>query len=179
LFVGPFCFRFGGLRCLEASEGLAPSLRSRTIGRVSVRPWRPRSLMSAKREPRPTEPSPGYKPGYKPGPGSADPRKKTGRSIRCAARIRPLEKPEPVSNASSGRAPALHARECLTTPAFESYPFGFAHARRMRPLSVGRAENALHPATDLSYVYSDSPSIDYDNMVNRKMAASAAHRVAS
>ena len=28
------------------------------------------------------------------------------------------------------------------------YPFGFAHARRLRPLSVGRLENACHPATD-------------------------------
>jgi len=38
----------------------------------------------------------------------------------------------------SGRAPALHACECLTTPAFEFVPL-VRRARRMRPLSVGRA----------------------------------------
>ena len=47
------------------------------------------------------------------GTGTAE---KDRRSIRCPARIRPLDiEPEPVSSLySCGRAPALHACECLT-----------------------------------------------------------------
>ena len=52
---------------------------------------------------------------------------KDRRSIRCPARIRPLEKPDPVFELKpSGRAPALHACECLTNSAFEPYPLVFA-----------------------------------------------------
>src|SRR5271165_2011271 len=60
--------------------------------------------------------------------------------------MRPLEgKPDPLA---SGRAPALHAllEEYLTIPVFEPYPFSSPITRRMRPLSVGRVENAFHPA---------------------------------
>ena len=47
-------------------------------------------------------------------------------------------KPDPASSLSqSGRAPALYALEYLAIPAFQIYPFRFAHARRMQPLSVG------------------------------------------
>ena len=81
----------------ERSEGLAPFL-SRTLGRHSVRPWRPRSLVARKGSPVR-------------GPKARDPRKKTGRSIRRPARIRPLKK-SPIrfrAQWTSGRAPALHA----------------------------------------------------------------------
>ncbi len=58
-------------------------------------------------------------------PGDGGPAEKTGRSIRCAAEIRPLEEPDPVSSLrNSGRAPALHACKYLTMPVLESYPFG-------------------------------------------------------
>ena len=62
-------------------------------------------------------------------PGTEDPRIKTGRSIRCAARIRPLEyEPEPVSSPMDKRTGA--SPSCLKsvsrTPVFEPYPFGCA-----------------------------------------------------
>jgi hypothetical protein len=39
----------------------------------------------------------------------------------------------------SGRAPALHASKSISPSLpLKTYPFRFAHARRMRPLSVGR-----------------------------------------
>ena len=81
----------------------------------------------------------GASPGHE--PGDRGPAEKTGRSIRCPARMRPLRKSPNRFRAqwTSGRAPALHACEYLTTPAFEFFPFGFADARRMRPLSVGRS----------------------------------------
>jgi len=61
-------------------------------------------------------------------------RGKTGQLIRRPARMRPLKRARSGSSPlTSGRAPALHACEYLTMPPFESYPFGFAHARRERP----------------------------------------------
>ena len=89
--------------------------------------------MSAKREPD-VHGSPGHE------PGNRDLRKKTGRSIRCPARIRPLHKePEPVSSPMDKRTGA--SPSCLRVshnPCLLMLPFRFAHARRMRPLSVGR-----------------------------------------
>ena len=81
-------------------------------------------------------------PGSKPGDRGqrqadrSDVRQEYARLKRARSGFEPLD---------SGRAPALHACERLTTPALS---LGFAHARRMRPLSVGRLENAFHPATD-------------------------------
>jgi hypothetical protein len=50
-------------------------------------------------------------------PGTEDPWKKTGRSIRCPAEIRPLEtSPIRCRALASGRAPALHACEYLLNP---------------------------------------------------------------
>jgi hypothetical protein len=58
----------------------------------------------------------------------------------------PAKEPEPVSSLwTSGRAPALHAA-CLLNPCLLMLPFRFAHAMRLRPLSVGRVERAFHPA---------------------------------
>jgi hypothetical protein len=70
---------------------------------------------------------------------------KTGRSIRCAARIRPLERePEPVSGLSSGRAPALHACVCLTTPVFSAYPFDSPVRGGCGRFPSGACESAFH-----------------------------------
>ena len=46
----------------------------------------------------------------------------------------------------TGASPSC--RECLTNPCLLMLPFRFAHAMRMRPLSVGRLDSAFHPATD-------------------------------
>ena len=79
-----------------------------------------------------------------------DPRKKTGRSIRCPARIRPLHQArsgfEPMDK-RTGASPSCLKSISRPLPS-KTYPFRFAHARRMRPLSVGRLDNAFHPATD-------------------------------
>ncbi len=97
------CLRFSFLRSHEASEGLAP-FRSRTLGRHFA------DLATASLIEREHEGT---------SPPTEDGEKKTGGSIRCPARMRPLEKSsirlEPLV---SGRAPALHACECLTTPVF-------------------------------------------------------------
>jgi hypothetical protein len=74
---------------------------------------------------------------------------KTGRRSDVRQKFARFAKPDPaLSQWTSGRAPALHASDYLTTPAFETHPFRFAHPRRMRPLSVGRLDNASHPAMD-------------------------------
>jgi hypothetical protein len=76
-----------------------------------------------------------------PGSGARDRdlRKKTGRSIRCQARIRPFEKsPNRFRAFESGRAPALHASRVSHDPCLQDLSLRFAHSRRMRPLSVGR-----------------------------------------
>jgi hypothetical protein len=53
-------------------------------------------------------------PGYEPG---TEEREKTGRSIRCPARMRPLEKsPIRLEPLASGRAPALHASRVSHDP---------------------------------------------------------------
>jgi hypothetical protein len=93
-----FVFVSGSSCPFQASEGLAPFSSSRTLRRGLSPTWRPRSLMSAERESGVHGTS----------PGAAE---KTGRSIRCPARIRPLHKePDPVFEPrTSGRAPALHA----------------------------------------------------------------------
>jgi hypothetical protein len=139
----PCFFSSRVLRSLEASEGLAP-FRSRTIGRVSVRPWRPRSLVSAKREPRPKRAIPGSQAR---GPRTrgkrqadrSDARQEYAR-VKSPNRFRKLP--------ADGRQPFM-PQDYLTTPAFNLIPSVSPITRRMRPLSVGRAENALHPATDL------------------------------
>jgi hypothetical protein len=88
------------LAFFERGEGLAPFLRSRTLGRrlsdsAAAEP------MSAKRETGATR----------------DPEEKTGRSIRCPARIRPLHQARSgVELKPSGRAPALHAFKSISRP---------------------------------------------------------------
>ena len=60
--------------------------------------------------------------------------------------------PEPVSSPMDKRTGASPScRECLLNPCLLMLPFRFAHARRMRPLSVGRLDNAFHPATGSPY----------------------------
>ena len=105
------------------------------VRRVFRPTCRPRSLTAKRKPPRPRSQR------------SRDVRKKTGRSIRCAARMRPLEKsPNRFRALASGQAPALHALRLSHNPCLETYPFDFACARPMRPLSVGRLENAFHQA---------------------------------
>jgi hypothetical protein len=73
-------------------------------------------------------------------PGTEDPRK------RQANRSDVRQEYVRLRRARTGFGPLPRAgasppcREYLTIPAFEPYPFGFADARRMRPLSVGRVE---------------------------------------
>ena len=56
-------------------------------------------------------------------------------------------------------------------PCLLMLPFGFAHARRMRPLSVGRLDNAFHPATDHHAMVLNTCkeiTVVWSGMVNRK-----------
>jgi hypothetical protein len=76
---------FRGPPVYRAREGLAPFLGSLTPRRGFRPTCGPLSLMSAKTKPR-VHGSPGHK------PGDRGPARKTGRSIRCPARIRPLGK---------------------------------------------------------------------------------------
>ena len=122
LFAVAFCHSFifvlGSLRFLQASEGLAP-FPSRIAWAPFAPTCRPRGLRRQKGTRRPTDQSRVMR------PGTEDPWKKTGRSIRCPARMRPLQKsPIRLEPLASGRAPALHACECLTMPVFEPIPFG-------------------------------------------------------
>jgi hypothetical protein len=108
-----FCLHFGFLRSREASEGLAP-FRSRTFGR-HVSDLAAASLKGGNRG---SVASSGLGPG---------PRAKTGRSIRCPARIRPLQKARSGSSLrpADGRQPFMPASVSRPLP-FESCPFGFA-----------------------------------------------------
>ena len=96
--------------------------------------------MSAKREPQGPR-IPGSM------PGDQDLRTKTGRSIRCPARNSPAKRArtgfEPLGIAD-GRQPFMP--RVSHNPCLLMLPFRFAHAMRMRPLSVGRVESAFHPA---------------------------------
>ena len=77
-----------------------------------------------------------------------DLRTKTGRSIRCPARIRPQKSPNRFRafGQADGRQPFMP--RVSHNPCLLMLPFRFAHAMRMRPLSVGRLDSAFHPATD-------------------------------
>ena len=98
LFVGPSVFVFGSSGCLNKGvKGWRRFMIADAWRRLSD--LSAAEPMSAKREPSaPRRPK---------APGTAE---KTGRSIRCPARIRPLHEArtgfEPLE---SGRAPALHA----------------------------------------------------------------------
>jgi hypothetical protein len=57
------------------------------------------------------------------------------------------KRPEPVSGfGNSGRAQKPFMPRVSHDPCVLMLPFRFAHAKRMRPLSVGRLDNAFHPA---------------------------------
>jgi hypothetical protein len=61
--------------------------------------------------------------------------------------MRPLKEPEPVSSLwISGRAPALHACEYVSTPAFDTYPFRFAMRGGCGRFLSGALMSAFHPA---------------------------------
>ena len=136
--MGSWVFPWSSFRvraCLfKRGEGPAPFLRSRTLGRRHD--WRPRSRRARKGNPPSTEHEP------------KDLRKKTGRSIRCPARIRPQKSPNRFRafGQADGRQPFMP--RVSHNPCLLMLPFRFAHAMRMRPLSVGRVESAFHPATD-------------------------------
>ena len=106
-------------------------------------------------------------------PGTEDPRKKIGRSIRRPARIRPLENSPIAFRAqwTSGRAPALHAsrlsRERLSLSLIPSVA---PIARRMRPLSIGRVESAFHPAIVLPTIDSALCKEDVSKKFSQKAA---------
>ena len=70
--------------------------------------------------------------------------------------IRPQKSPNRFrAFGNSGRAPALPCLKSIPRCLPLSLSLAFAHARRMRPLSVGRVENAFPPATDHIYQHSD------------------------
>ena len=83
-------------------------------------------------------------------PGTATSRKKTGRSIRRSARIRPLGKSPNRFRAqwTSGRAPALHASRVSHNPCLQDLSLPFrscvAHVAALRRAR----DNAFHPATE-------------------------------
>ena len=139
LFVFPLS-SFQLLRSHEASEGLAP-FRSRTLGRHFA------DLATASLIEREHE-------------GTSRPRRtgeKTGGSIRCPARMRPLEKsPIRLEPLVSGRAPALHACECLTTPAFEYFPFGSPRVADAAAFCRARS-GAFHPAIEFKLAWFRCP----------------------
>jgi hypothetical protein len=110
------CLRFGLLRSLKASEGLAP-LGSRTGGRSCVRLGGRAPHGANRGNPRPWNLG-----SHGAGSWGKD------RAIRSDVRQRCVrsEKPEPVSSVSSERAPALHACEYLTNPCLRGLSFGFA-----------------------------------------------------
>ncbi len=121
--------------------------------------------MSAKRKPGVQDQSPGHK------PGDRGPAEKTGRSIRRPARIRSLHQARSGfrANGTSGRAPALHAKEYLTTPAFEYLSLPFHPCEADAAALVGRVRNALHSATDLYSMVHIICKVSFVNTVNRKM----------
>jgi hypothetical protein len=64
-------------------------------------------------------------------------------------------------------------------PCLLMLPFRFAHAMRMRPLSVGRVESAFHSATANHAVilnYCKEIGVVSSDMVNRKRAVGGAYR---
>ena len=137
-----FGLRFQFVRPCQAREGLAPF---RDRGRSgALRPTcRPRSLMSAKKGSAVDHQSPGHK------PGDARTRAEDGRSIRRPAEIRPLHQARTGFGPMDKRTGA--SPSCLRVshdPCLQYIPSVSPIARRMRPLSVGRLENAFHPTTD-------------------------------
>jgi hypothetical protein len=78
----------------------------------------------------------------------AEERKRQGDRSDVRQELSSLRKePDPARAFASGRAPALHARECLTTPVL-AIPSISPMRGGMRPLSVGRLSGAFHPAMD-------------------------------
>ena len=113
--------------------------------------------------------SPGHEPGDR---GLADP---TGRSIRYSARIGPLHRARTGFGPwTSGRAPPFMPQEYLTIPAFETYPFRIAHARRCGRSCRAR-DNAFHPATTSSFHrfqgHVNKLRLISPSMVNRKRSS--------
>jgi hypothetical protein len=110
---------FRVLRSSRASEGLAPfwSRICVFVRRMdAICPTRRAASLKGENQGTSVHESPSHNPRVmSPGTGTED-AVKTGQSIGCPARMRPLKEPEPVSSLwISGRAPALHACECLTT----------------------------------------------------------------
>ena len=108
----------------ERGEGLAPFLRSRTLGR-HFRPTRwPRSLVARKGIRRPQAKGP-------------DPRIKDRPIDPMSGKNSSAKEPEPVSSLGKRTGASPSCRECLTNPCLLMLPFRFADAMRMRPLLSG------------------------------------------
>ena len=124
----------------ERGEGLAPfSYRGRSG--ASVRPWRPRSLAHAKKGTWRPRTNPRVKPEDR---GDKDRLIDPMSGIEFA-RKRARTGFEPLRIAD-GRQPFMPLRGSHD-PCLQNLSLRFAHARRMRPLSVGRLDDAFHPAT--------------------------------
>ncbi len=77
-------------------------------------------------------------------PGTEDPRKRQADRSDVRQEYVRLKEPEPVFELNpSGRAPALHASRVSHDPCLQNLSLRFAHARRMRPLFVGRVTTPL------------------------------------
>ena len=134
-YVVSFVFISSSSLPFEGGEGLAPFLRSRTRGRRCPT-CRPRSLMSAKREPD-VHRSRDMR------PGDRGPRGKRQADRFDVRQEFVRKKPEPVSSLGKRTGASPSCRECLLNPCLLMLPFRFAHAMRMRPLFVGRVHERL------------------------------------
>ena len=117
----------------------------RRTGALSVRTWRPRSLIAREEERGVRGASPGHEPGDC-GPrgkdGAIDPT--SGKNTPASQEARTGFEPKP-----SGRAPALHAlRVSHDACLFSLFPSVSPMRGGKRPLSVGRVESAFPPATN-------------------------------
>jgi hypothetical protein len=95
----------------------------------------------------------------------------TGQSIRRSARDTPLIQARFRFRAfPSGRAPALHASRLSHNPCLVMLPLRFAHARRMRPLSVGRVAAPFVQQDHHAAILKECKSITVTllDMVNRR-----------
>jgi hypothetical protein len=157
----------------ERGEGLVPFSERGRLGAVPPDPGGRGARWARKRETLASTENPRVM-----SPGT-EAQGKNGRSIRRPARIRSQKSPIRFSGPMDKRTGA--SPSCLKsvsrTPAFETYPFGFAHARRMRPLSVGRVDNASHPAKDhysMIQLLCKANDIDMVNLKMRRRPSAAA-----
>jgi hypothetical protein len=141
LFVGPSVFVFGSSGCLSKSMKGWRLFRSRTLGAVSTRPVGSEASRARKGNPASTA----YPRAMSPEPRTS--RKKTGRSIRRPARIRPLHPARSGVELGKRTGASPSCLKSISRPLpSKTYPFRFAHARRTRPLFRRARRERLSPS---------------------------------